>query len=270
MPVRSWLLPTDPNPVHAVEQGSGAPVVLLHGQPGQGTDWDLVVEAVAGRLRLIVPDRPGYGRTGGSAVGVAANADALIELLDRKHIDHATIVGYSWAGAVALDLAQRHPSRVSALVLVASVGATGSVDDLDRALSAPVIGPVLALGGLTMMQMPVVRHLLVPEAGDRLPRTSLAMWRSFIIEQRAMVAELPTVTAGLATIDVPTVVVIGGGDRVVRPVAQEALATRLLHAEVVRVPAAGHLLPWEAPAAIADAALRVSGPPMSAPGGPVA
>ncbi|MHB8465775.1 MAG: alpha/beta fold hydrolase [Acidimicrobiales bacterium] len=237
-----------------------AAVVLLHGQPGGARDWDPVIDALAGRATVLAPDRPGYGTPRRSPVGVAANADAVIELLDDEGIDHAVVVGYSWSGAVALDLAQRHPTRVTALVLVAAIGGAGSVDDLDRALTVPVIGPLMALGGLTMLQVPIVRRMLAPRASDRLPRASLTTWHSFVVEQRAMVSELPAITARLGSTTVPAVVVIGETDRVVRPSTQDALAGALPQCEIVRVPRCGHLVPWEAPGVIADAVVRVTLP----------
>jgi pimeloyl-ACP methyl ester carboxylesterase len=257
--VPSFLPHTEPpRQLVAASHGQGAPVVLLHGQPGEGRDWDGVVEALAGRARTVVPDRLGYGRTGGPAANVRANADAVIALLDREHVARAVIVGYSWSGAVALDIAQRFPARTTALVLVASVGGDGSIDELDRALTAPVIGPALALGGLTMLQVPVVRRVLAPLAADRLPRAWLGAWRSFVAEQRALVDELPAITGRLRTTTVPVMVVIGDADVVVRPASQRDLARRLPRAETVIVPGATHLLLWESPAAIADAVVRVA------------
>ncbi len=252
--MRSWLLPTE---LFARVTGGGPAVVLLHGQPGEAADWDLVVDALEGQVTTIVPDRPGYGRTGGAPAGIADNADAVVALLDRLSVDRAVIVGYSWAGAVALDLAQQHASRVAGLALVAAVGAEGSVDDIDRALSAPIIGPALALGGLAMLQLPVIRRMVGAEAADRLPRASLATWRSFVVEQRAMVAELPAITSQLPATTVPAVVVVTGADRVVRPAVQHTLAALLPDAEIAALPDAGHLAPWEHPREVAGAIRRV-------------
>ena len=58
-------------------------MVLLHGQPGSADDWDHVIPLIEGDFTVVVPDRLGYGRTGGEAGGYAANADALAGLLDR-------------------------------------------------------------------------------------------------------------------------------------------------------------------------------------------
>jgi pimeloyl-ACP methyl ester carboxylesterase len=232
--------------------------VLLHGQPGAAQDWDLVVEALAGRVDTIVPDRPGYGHNGGSAMGIAGNGDAVVALLDRAGVERAVIVGYSWSGAVALDVAQRYPDRVNGLVLVAAIGGTGSLDVVDRLLSLPVIGPVMTMGGLAVLSVPFARRLVAPVAADRLQRPTWGSFQSFVTEQRAMNTELPQIAAGVGSIATASVVVIGEADRVVAPAAQEHLA-RTLNGAVLRIPGCGHLIPWEAPGVIADAILGLSG-----------
>ena len=79
----------------STDRGEGPVALLLHGQPGQGSDWDDVAAGLASSNRVLVPDRPGYGRTGGPAVGLAANADSLDCLLDDKGVGSATVVGHS-------------------------------------------------------------------------------------------------------------------------------------------------------------------------------
>jgi 3-oxoadipate enol-lactonase len=256
-------------PLAADEQGGGGAVVLLHGQPGDRHDWDAVVAVLDSRVRTIVPDRPGYGRTGGRAGGPAANAEAVVDLLTRRRVDRAVIVGHSWGGAVALEVALRHPDRVSALVLVSSVGGPGSTGTLDRLLGVPLLGPALSLGGLALLRAARVRRLLapgfapaLPAALEALPDGWLASWPAFVAEQRALLRELPGITRRLADVEVPVAVLVGTADRVVPPASQAALAARLARAEVVRAPGCGHLLPREAPQLVADTIVRMGGPPV--------
>ena len=258
----------------AQEHGKGAAVVLLHGQPGDAHDWDRVVDALAGRVRAIVPDRPGYGRTGGPAGTIAANADAVCDMLDRCGVGRATIVGYSWGGAITLDLAQRHPDRVDGVVLVAAVGGDGSIDDLDRLLTARIVGPALSLGGLLALRAERIRRYVVPSeaspdpaAVDRLPDGWLRSWRSFVVEERALIRELPTITSQLVRLEGRAVSLIGTTDRVVRPHTQRDLAARI-GAEVVAAPGRGHLLTLEVPELVADVIVRVAEPPSEDPDGP--
>src|SRR4051794_16210137 len=131
----------------ARDAGSGPAVVLLHGQPGSSADWEPVAALLERDFRVVVPDRPGYGDTGGDAHGISINADAVATLMDRLQIDKATMVGHSWGGAPALDFANRHPERVDGLVLVSSVAPSSRMSRSDRALALPVIGPAASRVG---------------------------------------------------------------------------------------------------------------------------
>ena len=247
------------------DHGHGPAVVLLHGQPGRGHDWSAVVSLLGGSARVLVPDRPGYGRSAGPAVGVSANADAVIAMLDGVGVaDGAIVAGHSWGGAVALDLARRYPARVRALVLAGSVGGPGSIDGFDRVLGLPVLGPALSLSALSALRLvatvrtPRVRRLVVPNAPELVEHLSLDLWRdwhSFVVEQRAMLAELPPIAADLARIAAPATVLAGSNDRVVSPASQERLAAALPAGRLVRLKGIGHLVPLEAPGVVADAVL---------------
>ncbi|HEV7534756.1 MAG TPA: alpha/beta fold hydrolase, partial [Acidimicrobiia bacterium] len=93
----------------------GPTVLALHGQPGTGDDFAAVARALDGRCRVLAPDRPGWGsRVEERAGGFAAGADDAVALLDREGVDQAVVLGFSWGGGVALELARRHPDRVGA------------------------------------------------------------------------------------------------------------------------------------------------------------
>jgi 3-oxoadipate enol-lactonase len=246
-------------PLAVSDRGSGPPVVLLHGQPGTGYDWEPVAARLADHLRVLVPDRPGYGRTGGRAVGVAANTELVVDLLDRLQVERAVIGGHSWAGAVALDLAARHADRVGGLVLVGSVGGSGSIDRLDRLLALPLVGPALSMMGMATLRFSrkarQAAHLdwrVGPDVPSPLETGLYRSWRSFVIEQRALVQELPAIATAIAQLEVSAVVVVGERDRVVPPSSQAALANVLPRARLVAIAGVGHLLPNEAPEQLAS------------------
>lgn len=68
--------------------------------------------------RLVIPSRPGYGKTPSSTGRTAeAFADALVGLLDHLHLERVIVIGISAAGPTALQLAGRHPERVGKVIL---------------------------------------------------------------------------------------------------------------------------------------------------------
>jgi pimeloyl-ACP methyl ester carboxylesterase len=253
--------------------GAGLAVVLLHGQPGSAADWLPVSRLLAASFTVIVPDRLGYGRTGGPAGGFHDNAAAVLELLDELQVDRATIVGHSWSGGVAIALAQEAPVRVAGAVLIASVGPGEPLGRVDRLLAIPPIGTAAAAISLNLaaraLSIPPIRRVLDRYLRGTSDEGLLAVaegwrrgeaWRSFVVEQRALFDELGGLAPGLAGIGVPVTVMIGGSDRIVPASTGLRLAAAIPGARLIRLEGAGHLLAHERPeavaAAIAQAATR--------------
>ena len=248
--------------------------MLLHGQPGSRADWRRVVPLLENDHTVVVPDRPGYGGTGGPALGFRENAAAAVRLLDALDVKAAVFVGYSWSGGVALSAAVHHPERVSGMVLVASVRPGEEPGWADRVMAVPMVGEIT--GALTFgTTSRVLRMRRVQDLAERrLPRTArdavraLAgasgalsgahVWRSFATEQRFLLRELVGLGSDLPSIKVPTVVVNGGSDRVVPAAVGARLAAVIPGAEFRVVPKARHLLPFDHPEEIASAVRAVT------------
>jgi pimeloyl-ACP methyl ester carboxylesterase len=257
------------------DRGEGPVVLAVHGQPGSADDWDAVVAELEVDHRVLVPDRPGYGRSGGDALGMAANADVLADLLVDRGTGPATIVGHSYGGGIAALMALRHPGVVSGLVLVGSVGRADSVNVLDHVLALPWAGEFLAAAGLLSFGrlLPRLRGLVTHVPGRRLawleanipdrrlpdgnPGRGSQIRRSFVAEQRALVREIVDVESALTHIRVPTVVISGTWDVVVPLSVAATIATDVAGAELVTVPRTGHFVPRDAPQVVAAAVRRV-------------
>jgi len=112
--------------VGAVVRGSGRPVVLVHGLPGTGHDWKPLTELLARRgHRVIAYDRLGYGHSDarpGEAFTADGNARDLLAVLEAEGLRDATVVGWSYGGAVAIRAARTDDSRIGRLVLIGSAG----------------------------------------------------------------------------------------------------------------------------------------------------
>lgn len=108
--------------------GSGFPVLMLHGSgPGVSAwaNWRLVMPSLAERARVIAPDMAGFGYTE-RRPDLRYDMDTwvaqAIGVLDALGIEQADLVGNSFGGGLALQVAIRHPHRIRRLVLMGSVG----------------------------------------------------------------------------------------------------------------------------------------------------
>jgi len=110
--------------IEYVEQGSGELVVLLHSSGSSGAQWRALVERLSRRYRVIAPDLLGYGATanwtGRGAFCLGHEAAVLRALFDRLD-EPAHLVGHSYGGAVALNIARQRSDRLCSLTLIEPV-----------------------------------------------------------------------------------------------------------------------------------------------------
>jgi pimeloyl-ACP methyl ester carboxylesterase len=255
----------------AIDIGAGPPVVLLHGQPGNAGDWGPVMSRLRDRFRLIAPDRPGYGRTRGRAVGFADNASAVVALLDRLGIESALVVGHSWASGVALAAAARFPERVTGLVLAAPVSPAIPPSAADRLLAHPRIGRAAVHVGFGVaslgLALPPVRSL-AHRAVRELPPEQVAatveewrtagVWKSFYAEQRFLITELPTLAPQVRGLATRATILYGERDRIAPPAHALSLRRSLPDSRLVTADRAGHMLPQQRPELVAEAIVRAA------------
>jgi pimeloyl-ACP methyl ester carboxylesterase len=228
--------------------GSGPAVLLVHGQPGSRTDWARLIPLLSADHRVLAVDRPGYGASGGAAVGLVENADQLGELLRERSAVGATVVGHSLGAGISLAMAERGLG-VGALVLIGTAGVEGTVGALDHILALPLVGSVGVSG--VRLGARALRGLVHGPVIGAIDGWGRRAGSSFAREQRALLRERGVLEAGLESIAVPTTVVVGAHDRVVSPDAQRSLAERIPGALLIELPTAGHLIPHREPEALA-------------------
>jgi haloalkane dehalogenase len=127
---------------HYVDEGSGRPVLLLHGQPTWGYIYRKFIPALAATHRAIVPDHMGFGKSATppdrqyTLRSHVENLAALIKALDLRDI---TLVMQDWGGPIGVGYAVRHPQRVHSLVLMNTVTGYGIAGrrDLPNPLETP-------------------------------------------------------------------------------------------------------------------------------------
>jgi len=162
-------------------EGEGPAILLIHGIAGSSTAWRDVVPALAQQYTVIAPDLIGHGQSA-KPVGdysLGAYASGMRDLLRVLGVPRATVVGQSFGGGVALQLAYQHPELCERLVLVDSGGLGREVSWLLRFMTLP---------GSEYL-MPVLFPSIVRERGNEISRVLYKygiatarlgeMWRSY-------------------------------------------------------------------------------------------
>ncbi|AYF73353.1 alpha/beta hydrolase [Nocardia yunnanensis] len=237
-----------------------ANAVLLHGQPGDRSDWDAVTARLPGTVTALALDRPGYGDNPEPAGSLEDNARWLLDRLDREGVENPVLVGHSYGGGVALAVAGLAPERVRGLVLVASIG-PGCLNSWDGLLAAPVAGAALAVTAWSVLPWLARKGMGHNPFGAEVA-TALNMlagvhhrhgpvWRSFLTEQRELLHTLERWTAGLAEIRTPALILADPADKVVPFATSRALSEQLPCARIELINGGGHHLPRQLPDAVA-------------------
>ena len=120
-------------------EGRGPALLLLHGIAGSSRTWRDVIPLLTDRFTVIAPDLMGHGLSekpvGDYSLG--AFASGIRDLLEVLDIDRASVVGQSFGGGVAMQLAYQHPELCDRLVLVDSGGLGREVNWMLRFMTLP-------------------------------------------------------------------------------------------------------------------------------------
>lgn len=239
--------------IHVVQQGSGdVALVFLHYYGGSARTWNGVADALCDRYRTVALDHRGWGESAAPADGyriadLAADAEGVIAALGLQRY---VLVGHSMGGKVAQLIASRRPHGLEALVLVApSPPSATLLPDEQRAM---LRGAYQSRASVEF----VIDHVLTGQVLDAACRAQVIADSLKGAPQARLawpdIAMREDITAAVAAIDVPTIVLSGALDQV-DPVAtlQAELLPRIPHAALHVLPGVGHLAPLEAPAELA-------------------
>ena len=123
--------------IHVSDTGEGEPLLLVSGLGCNAEMWAPFMQEFAGR-RILRFDAPGTGRSSTPLfpVSVAALAELAVTVLDLYDVTSADVVGFSYGGAVAQQLAYDHPDRIRRLVLAATTCGVGAIPGSLQAMAA--------------------------------------------------------------------------------------------------------------------------------------
>lgn len=250
--------------------GAGPPVLLLHAGICDSRMWDPQWEAFAGRYQAVRLDFRGFGQTP-LAPGRLCHGEDAIAVMDGHGLERAALVGASFGGRVALELAVARPDRVTALVLVCpgmpdhewsdTVEAYGAEEeaafergDLDTAVEANlrmwVDGPHRAPDAVD----PSVRT-----AVGEMQRCAFEHWLALPAQAREAVDEealVPDLGDRLGEISAPTLILLGELDVDDMHAIAERLSRLIPGARFASIAQAAHLPSLERPDELNDAVLR--------------
>ena len=253
--------------LYSEDEGSGAPVLLIHGHTMDRRIWGPVMPALlAAGLRVLRPDLRGHGRSTRPDFGyhVSHHAADMATVLDHCGAGSATIVGYSIGGAVALEMALTMPERVKGLVLVSPVMPDRPFEPIFMENLREVARVTRSDGLEAAMLGPWAENPLFVHSFSKpgIRDAVLAINRDFpgaeyLATQRDRVQRDWMVPDRLHEIGTPTAVIAGDSETPgFRAYAEEA-ASGIPDATIEFFENCGHLLPLEEPERVAKTIIEV-------------
>ena len=241
MAAERWLdIPNPPTMPKAVESGmaevngikmyyaiygKGSPILMIHGGLGHGDLWANQVKVLMTSHKVVVADSRGHGRSTRDKQGYsyALMASDYLALLDKLGIKKTALVGWSDGGIIGLDIAIHHPERLTKLFAHA---ANATTDGVDPAVEKN------ATFGLYVERMAADYSKMSPTPKQ---------FNGFVEQISHMWATLPAYTkAQVASIKVPTAIVLGDHDEAITRKHTDYLASTIPGAKLIILKSVSH------------------------------
>lgn len=263
--------------LHYVKQGSGSPLVLIHGLAGNLRNFTGTIAADLAKTHTVIAiDRPGSGYSDalpGGKAGVQDQAALLHRALAQIGVERPTLVGHSLGGAVSLAYALQYPADTKALVLVAPATVSFTprppIDKFDVAspFMQTLLAHTLAVPASMRSGAETVRAIFAPDpvpsdfaiaggaALSRRPAQVAANFRDF----SQLGTGLDMMKSRYASLSLPIRIIFGEKDNVLDPAAHTAPFVGMDNVAVSRINDAGHMLPYSQQGEILAAVAAVDG-----------
>ena len=262
------------------------PILFLHGFPESHRTWRHQMDGLSDRYRVFAPDQRGFAGSDKPEGVENYETDRIVAdvmaLADALGLEHFTLAGHDWGGAVAWTAALAHPFRLKRLIIVNAphplVFQKSLIDDpaqreasqYIRFFRTPVAEAAIKGMGLETF---LERVLLSHAEGSRLPAderrhylddwskpgtlTAMLNWyraSRLVVPEPGEEATAPLWThAPFPKLRMPTLVIWGLGDTALLPVQLEGLNDLIEDLRVVTSTTAGHFITWEEPETVTRA-----------------
>jgi len=260
--------------MHYVEEGTGDPVLLLHGEPTWAYLYRKMIPPLGGVARVIVPDYFGFGRSDKPTLIADYSFDfhyrSIERLTEELDLRETTVVVQDWGGPIGLRLAVEQPERVARLVILnTGIGAGRAPSPewlrfrefIRRVGTELVPGQLIKITCVSELDDDVVDAYNAPFPTPESKAGVLAFPELVPTElEHPSAAKMLEVRAGIERWEKPALVLFSDSDPVFSPEAAERMAERIPGARPAEIiSGAGHFLQEEKGEEIAERIIRFLG-----------
>jgi pimeloyl-ACP methyl ester carboxylesterase len=223
--------------------GDGPPLVFLHG--ATGLRWDPFLDSLAEQHTVYAPEHPGTTPGDPDAIKALDDTWDLVlhydDLLDGLHLDSPALVGHSFGGMVAAEVAAHRRDRVGRLVLISPLGLWRDDTPVEQFLTMTP-QEVTQIAFADPGGMPAAEFLRMPDDPEEMATALVAgTWARACTGKFMWPFPDKGLHKRLYRITAPTLIIWGDQDRLASPVYAEEFADRIGDAAYPRVAGAAHL-----------------------------
>jgi pimeloyl-ACP methyl ester carboxylesterase len=240
------------------EQGTGTPLVLVHGFPLDSRIWDDVIPLLAKQFRVIAPDLRGFGKSISSTpFTIASLAEDVHALLKEISALPCILGGLSMGGYVAMSFAKKFPADLRGLILMdtrAEADTAQAKENRGKMIQlAKDKGPKSVADEMMPKMIAEATTKSKPQVVSKL-RQIMESQQSLTVQHALMaLRDREDQTSFIPSIAVPTLILVGEHDAITAPAMSETMNKGIPNSTLIVVPDAGHISSMEKPNEIADA-----------------
>lgn len=228
-------------------------LVLVHGFPLDSRMWAAQLQALSDHARVIAPDLRGFGQSKSEGpFTIESLADDLHALLAEMNALPCVLAGLSMGGYVALAFAKKYAADLRGLILVDTKAEADTAEQKQG--RQKMIDTARSPAGAAAVAEQMLPKMLAKDAATRRPGQAQELRRIMegcppktIENALAAMRDRPDRSGELASIRVPTLILVGDGDQITPPAVAETMAKAIPGAQLAVVHGAGHMAPLEQP-----------------------
>lgn len=236
------------------ENGSGMPLVMIHGYPLNRKIWDPQLEGLSDAARVIAPDLRGHGESQPTPgpYWMDLLAEDIKQFLDALRIPRPFVLcGLSMGGYVAMAYYRQYSPELAGLIFAATRAKADSPAGKKNRDEAAAKAKQEGVQAVVASMLPKLlspktfqnNQELVDRLRDIMQQTSLEAMLGDLMGMK----ERPDSSLTLQEISLPTLIVYGEDDQVIERDEVESMHAALINSQLVVIPKAGHLLNMEQP-----------------------
>jgi pimeloyl-ACP methyl ester carboxylesterase len=229
-------------------EGQGEPLVMIMGFTAGRSGWMPQIPFFKKYYRVITFDNRGAGKSDKpqGPYSTKMMADDTVRLMDFLGIKKAHIMGVSMGGMIAQELAINYPHRVMKLVLACTYASQDetSGDTLEQAKFLQLT-PEKKIGAMVSLAFNKPLYRFIFGLFARVQTKFMGASGKVGVAGQSEACRIHNTLERLPLITAPTLVIVGTGDRIIKPFSSEVIAGKIPNAKLVRVEGGSHYFPLE-------------------------